>query len=273
MVYKRPFPNSKISSGYGMRGLAGGTFHEGIDYALALNTPLPAIGPGTIVEIGESKKFGKYIKVDADVGGYYRWHACNGFVPGLGVGSRVHTGQTIAYSGRTGFWSTGPHGHLQTTNGDNPNTFYNPLSVLADNMPTGSGATPIPPAVLRRVSTMYLAHDSTTKTIWLVTEDGFVGLTSPAHANLFIRLLNRNPADHSDSFNRTEIDIMNSYLWNVSRRDLDVAGAQKQPAPVVDMAPLVAAIGAALKDVKFEGINVEEFAEAVVNKTYERLAE
>lgn len=141
MSYLKPFPDSKISSKFGFRSLAGGTFHEGIDYRLAIGTPLPAISPGVVVATGETKKFGKFIVVKADAGGYYRWHACDSFA--VADGTRVTVGQAIAYSGMTGFWSTGPHGHLQCTRTFNPNTFIDPLALFATTADVGTPSTPL----------------------------------------------------------------------------------------------------------------------------------
>lgn len=147
-MYAKPFADAQISSRYGPRALAGGTFHEGIDYRLAMRTPLPAIGSGVVVGVGQTKKFGKYVVVKADSGGYYRWHAADDIL--VKVGDRVRLGQTIALSGRTGFWSTGPHGHLQCTRTINPNSFINPLSVLGIGAPA-----PVPVAVDLGASAYY----------------------------------------------------------------------------------------------------------------------
>jgi hypothetical protein len=125
-----------------MRALAGGTFHEGVDYALALNTPLPALYDGVVVEVDESKKFGKFVTVRADNGRYYRWHAINEAL--VAVGERVKRGQIIARSGMTGYWSTGPHGHLQTTTGLNPNTHFLPLSAMTAETTAAASSKPFP---------------------------------------------------------------------------------------------------------------------------------
>lgn len=138
--YAKPFPDEIISSHYGPRALGGGTFHEGLDYRLAIRTPLPAIGDGVVIATSQSKKFGKYIVVKADVGGYYRWHACDSFA--AGDGDRVRTGETIAYSGQTGFWSTGPHGHLQCTRTLNPDSYTNPLPLLSHAASAGGLSNP-----------------------------------------------------------------------------------------------------------------------------------
>lgn len=131
----RPFPDSLISSPYGWRSLAGGTFHEGVDYAVGIGTPLRAIADGTVVDVGETKKFGRFVVVARDGGGYFRWHAISQSLKG--VGERVEEGEPIALSGATGFWTTGPHAHLQTTTALDPATHFNPLSALA-----GGDATP-----------------------------------------------------------------------------------------------------------------------------------
>lgn len=138
--YLKPFPDSKLSSKFGFRSLAGGTFHEGVDYRLPMRTPLPAIAAGVVVARGETKKYGRYVVVKADVGGFYRWHACDEIT--AYIGERVGLGETIALSGMSGFWSTGPHGHLQCTTAINPNTFINPLSVLASAASAGGLSDP-----------------------------------------------------------------------------------------------------------------------------------
>jgi hypothetical protein len=141
----RPFPKMARSSFYGWRPLAGGTFHEGEDVPVALNTPLPALRSGVVVDVGETKKFGKYATVLADNGLYYRWHAANKIL--CKIGDRVTEGETIALSGKTGYWSTGYHGHLQTTRGSNPATHFNPNLVLVDSddpRPSGTSKPSIP---------------------------------------------------------------------------------------------------------------------------------
>lgn len=140
MPYLKPFPDTKISSKFGFRSLAGGTFHEGVDYRLAMRTPLPAIAPGVVVARGETKKYGKYAVVKADAGGYYRWHAADEIR--VQIGERVTVGQTIALSGMSGFWSTGPHGHLQCTKTINPNTYIDPLTTFATTADVGAPSTP-----------------------------------------------------------------------------------------------------------------------------------
>lgn len=149
-MFSKPFPDSKISSRYGWRALAGGTFHEGIDYALAMRTPLPALADGLVVAVGETKKYGKYIVVKADNGKYFRWHAIDS--ARYGYGRRVWTGETIAYSGRTGFWTTGPHAHLQTTTTINPSSHFDPLSSFSSPAGAGSGSKPITKGPLMALS-------------------------------------------------------------------------------------------------------------------------
>lgn len=140
MQYLKPFPDAKISSKFGFRSLAGGTFHEGVDYRLAMRTPLPAIAAGVVVAVGQTKKFGKFVVVAADVGGFYRWHAADDIL--VEIGDRVTVGETLALSGMTGFWSTGPHGHLQCTLTINPNTFIDPITTFTAAANVGDPSTP-----------------------------------------------------------------------------------------------------------------------------------
>lgn len=140
-IYKRPFPDLLLSSDFGWRDLAGGTFHEGIDYRLGMRTPLPAIASGVVVDVGETRKFGRFVRVAADVGGFYGWHACDSVT--VNIGERVELDQIIALSGATGFWTTGPHGHLQCSLTANPNTYRNPWDVLGDVTTAVIEVTPI----------------------------------------------------------------------------------------------------------------------------------
>jgi len=132
-VYAKPFADFRVTSKYGMRALAGGTFHEGQDYGVPMNTPLPALEDGVVVQVGESKKFGKFAVIKSKSGLFYRWHAANLIL--VKVGQTVTRGQTVALSGMSGFWSTGPHGHLQITRTLSSDTHIDPASVLVDLSP------------------------------------------------------------------------------------------------------------------------------------------
>lgn len=64
----------------------------------------------------------------------------------------------------------------------------------------------------------------TTGTAWLVTEDGFYGLSNIQLYNLFVRLINSTPAA-PDRFNRQEIDMMNEVLRSLAQSNAGKGGA------------------------------------------------
>jgi murein DD-endopeptidase MepM/ murein hydrolase activator NlpD len=91
-----------------------GKFHDGIDLAAPLGTPIHAPGAGTVVKVGPEDGYGMTIFIrhsNGDVSFY--GHMARVFVH---VGERVKTGQVIAPVGNEGF-STGPHLHFSVYRG------------------------------------------------------------------------------------------------------------------------------------------------------------
>ena len=84
-------------------------FHDGVDIAIPIGTPIVAPGYGYVVAAGYSASFGWFLRL---AHGYYyeSFFAHLDSVP-ISVGDRVEQGQRIAYSGNTG-WSTAPHLHF-----------------------------------------------------------------------------------------------------------------------------------------------------------------
>jgi len=84
-------------------------FHDGIDIAAPIGTPIVAPKDGTVIAVGTSATFGNFLRL-SHPGGYISFmaHLHRAIVY---EGDTVYQGERIAYSGNTGR-STGPHLHL-----------------------------------------------------------------------------------------------------------------------------------------------------------------
>jgi murein DD-endopeptidase MepM/ murein hydrolase activator NlpD len=106
-----PLPGAPVSSGFGWRQhpvLNLRRFHNGVDYAAALGTPVHAADDGVVEQIGRHPDYGLYLRIRHSnrlETGYAHLH---GIARGLRVGSTVHRGEVVASVGETG-WATGPH--------------------------------------------------------------------------------------------------------------------------------------------------------------------
>jgi murein DD-endopeptidase MepM/ murein hydrolase activator NlpD len=113
-----------ISAGYGVVSNVHPNGHNGIDFAVPLNSPLyaPADGVARVVDYGE-KGFGKAVFVKMNDGNEY----VLGHLSELKVktGEIVHKGDLLGLSGSTGR-STGPHVHFGIY--DQHGVFFNPDS-------------------------------------------------------------------------------------------------------------------------------------------------
>jgi murein DD-endopeptidase MepM/ murein hydrolase activator NlpD len=102
-----------VVSGWGMRqspmGGSGGEFHDGIDLAVPIGTPVAAVADGIVTSAGWYGGYGWYVALDHGHGliSFYG-HLCRILVP---KGAFVRRGQEIARSGATGR-VTGPHLHF-----------------------------------------------------------------------------------------------------------------------------------------------------------------
>jgi len=130
--FDRPHP--RITSPYGWRVhpiLKTRRHHNGVDYAMAVGSPLYAIARGTVIFAGPSKlKFpdgspaggGYIVKLRHKVRGEWitsaYMHLKKGSIKeaGIKVGDKVAEGQKIGEAGNTGE-STGPHLHFEIQRG------------------------------------------------------------------------------------------------------------------------------------------------------------
>ena len=102
----------RVTSPFGWRvhPVTGGRrFHEGVDLAVSVGTPVHAVGAGRVVRAREDGVNGKYVVVDHGFGVTTAY--CHGSTLRVSAGQQVTRGQVVMDSGSTGR-STGPHLHF-----------------------------------------------------------------------------------------------------------------------------------------------------------------
>lgn len=93
-------------------------FHDGIDIAAPLGTPVHAAGTGKVIFAGaEPRQFGRLVVIDHGNG----WHSAYGHVSAISVkvGAKVARGAVIARSGQSGLART-PRLHFELRRGNHP---------------------------------------------------------------------------------------------------------------------------------------------------------
>ncbi len=98
--------------------------HSGIDIAVPTDAYIRAAGPGTVVDVGEDRVYGRFVLLDHGEG--YRSlyaHASTTFVE---RGQRVRRNEVIALTGSTGR-STAPHLHFEVLMNGEP---VDPLTLV-----------------------------------------------------------------------------------------------------------------------------------------------
>ena len=112
-----------VSSPYGLR-FGGTEFHQGIDIAAEMGTPIVAAADGVVTAAGWNGGYGNMVDIDHGSGVVTRYGHASAVA--VTVGQRVRRGQVIAYVGSTGR-STGPHLHYEVRVGGQP---VNPAAYL-----------------------------------------------------------------------------------------------------------------------------------------------
>ncbi len=118
-VFNWPVDKVRITQSFGKTSASGRLYasgtHNGVDFGVPLGTPVRAVLSGTVLGSGNTDltcpgaSYGNWILIRHD----------NGLTSVFGhlslvtaqTGSRVQTGEIVAYSGSTGY-STGPHLHI-----------------------------------------------------------------------------------------------------------------------------------------------------------------
>jgi len=99
----------QVTSPYGPRS---GGFHNGVDIANAIGTPVLSIADGTVIDAGPAAGFGLWVRVRHDDGTVVIYGHIDSF--SVRVGQPVAAGEQIARMGNRG-QSTGPHLHVEIT--------------------------------------------------------------------------------------------------------------------------------------------------------------
>lgn len=107
-----------VSSGFGLR--EGGEFHQGVDLAAVLGTPILAATEGDVVAAGPASGFGNWIVIDTHIDGQLLstvyGHMFDGGVD-VRVGDELRAGQQIGEVGSAGSDVSGPHLHFEVVQG------------------------------------------------------------------------------------------------------------------------------------------------------------
>lgn len=123
-----PVQGGWVSSGFGLRTdpFSGRrAYHEGVDIASRLNSPIKAMGDGVVSHAGAKAGYGLVVELTHESGLITRYAHLSGTL--VKVGERIARGQEIALVGSSGR-STGPHLHLEVVkNGRavNPGRYLN----------------------------------------------------------------------------------------------------------------------------------------------------
>jgi murein DD-endopeptidase MepM/ murein hydrolase activator NlpD len=109
--------------------------HEGTDVFAEPGTPVRAIAPGEIENMGWLFYSGWRIGVRGDDGRYWFYAHLADFAPGLGIGSRVEAGTTLGHVGNTGYGTRPGHNneftwHLHVGIQEADGTWINPHPML-----------------------------------------------------------------------------------------------------------------------------------------------
>lgn len=124
-----PVTRSPVSAAYGVAGSWAAGHHTGIDFAVPVNTPVHAIGEGTVLHAGWAGDYGNLVEVRMPDG----HHALYAHLSRLFVtpGTVVSPGAVLGSSGNTGR-SSGPHLHFEIRSGPGYGTDIDPRAYLAE---------------------------------------------------------------------------------------------------------------------------------------------
>jgi murein DD-endopeptidase MepM/ murein hydrolase activator NlpD len=135
----QPIENKDLThtaAGFGMRIhpiFRTKTFHEGIDFAAPVGTPVWATAPGEVVETRKNSAHGGRVVIDHVHGGYKTVYAYLDDY-NVRVGQKVKRGETIGTTGNATM-STAPHLHYEVHKNGKPvdpiNYFFSELSPAA----------------------------------------------------------------------------------------------------------------------------------------------
>ena len=124
--------HGRMTSGFGERFhpiLGYVRFHDGVDLAAALGTPIVAAADGRVIGAGWRGGYGEQVEIVHEGGLETRYGHMSRIA--AHAGEIVRKGEVIGYVGSTGL-STGPHLHFEVTRNGRP---VNPMSVKMTSGP------------------------------------------------------------------------------------------------------------------------------------------
>jgi murein DD-endopeptidase MepM/ murein hydrolase activator NlpD len=124
-----PIANPVIGSGFGIRKhpvLGCNKMHKGLDFPARRGTPIYAPADGIIVDITNSKGFGKNIRIRHNNIYTTLYGHLDAFAQ-KPVGTKIHKGEVIGFVGKTGLTS-GEHLHFELHENGRP---INPMKMIA----------------------------------------------------------------------------------------------------------------------------------------------
>lgn len=114
-----PLDSIRITQQFGRTGASGRLYasgtHNGVDFGVPTGTPVKSVGSGIVVGAGNTDlnrgcySYGQWLLIEHTNGLTSLYAHLSGIA--VNVGATVSAGETVAYSGNTGY-STGPHLHL-----------------------------------------------------------------------------------------------------------------------------------------------------------------
>ncbi|MEM0986947.1 MAG: M23 family metallopeptidase [Pseudomonadota bacterium] len=108
-----PVNDACMSSGFGPRF---GRIHKGVDFSARKHSPIHAAAPGTVMEAGWARGYGKMIVIDHGHGVFTRYAHLNRIERGIKPGAKLSFGEVVGTMGNTGN-STGVHLHYEVLTG------------------------------------------------------------------------------------------------------------------------------------------------------------
>ncbi|HEY0303175.1 MAG TPA: M23 family metallopeptidase, partial [Rhizomicrobium sp.] len=114
-LMRTPVDGARVTSTFGMRDhpvLGYTRMHKGVDFGTPVGTPVYASGDGVVDAIGPHTGYGNYLRIVHGPKLATAYGHLSGYPQGIAIGTRVHQGEVVAFSGNTGV-STGPHLHYE----------------------------------------------------------------------------------------------------------------------------------------------------------------
>ncbi|WP_457031226.1 M23 family metallopeptidase [Kitasatospora sp. P5_F3] len=128
-AWSAPTPGKPISNPYGVKNpdYAAG-YHTGVDFAVAVGTPLLAVGDATVVSAGYDGAYGNEVVLRLSDGHFAEYAHLSSL--SVHAGQTVTAGQQIGKAGTTGN-STGPHLHFEIRSANKYGAVIDPIAFLS----------------------------------------------------------------------------------------------------------------------------------------------